>query len=1144
MQYINNEIRFSPSDLTKFMESEYSSWMDRWELERRAGNHVQAVPNGFENVGVERCAPDDCSEELEIIASKGIEHEQQFLESLPPSDVVEIPAGRNSIEATQNAISTGVSIVFQAHLVRGHFGGYADFLMRVAGESSLGNYHYEVADTKLARSPKPYFIIQLCCYADLLESIQGRRPTGFEVVLGTNERVRFETNKFFFYYESLKKSFLDFQDNFDINAPPHPGLATSYGQWSEFAETVLEASDHLSTVAKITRSQIKKLESAGIATLTQLATEQIECVPKLAVPTLRGLQWQARMQLDSFGKDRPLYDVIHPQDDEPRQGLQMLPPASDNDVFFDMEGYPLVNGGLEYLFGATHFEDGEIEFSDWWAHDLAEERKAFEEFIDWAHARWKADPSLHIYHYAAYEVSTIKRLMGKFATREEQVDDLLRNQVFVDLYTVTRQGIVLGTPSYSLKYVEHLYMDARDGEVTTSGGSIVAYHRWIESNESPDWCQSEILKEIRDYNEVDCVSTWKLAEWLRSVQEEHNVEFVAPELPEAPSDRQQVARNSYNDDAVVLADQLIAQVESGDIGDQEQCRMQLLHAWLLEFHWREARPVFWRKHAMAEMTDVELVEDQSCLGALVRVDEEPEMIKRSFGYRYQFEPTQQTKLHAGSKCFFASDLTQGTQIVELDQNVGTLQLKLGPKAPPAPQTLNLIPNEYISAKTIADAVFRYVNAWNTGRIISTAIDDLLNRRPPSITGHSDGELIDVGTPIADATVELIRRMDRATLCVQGPPGTGKTYTAAKAIVQLLQDGKRIAVTANGHKAILNVLAEVQRQMAELGISQRIFKAGGSREDAQEIGCDWISQSKGVVDELAGAACVVGGTAWVFSREDLQGRFDYLFVDEAGQFSLANVVAAGCCADNIVLMGDQMQLAAPVQGAHPGESGQSALEYYLNGSATVPPEYGVLLNRTWRMHPNLCDFVSDAIYESRLGSHPNTANQKIHAKETGVALIAKPAGIQFLPAFHEGNSQGSVEEVDLIARLFDELLESGYTDFDGNYHHQLSVDDILVVAPFNLQVRMLQERLGLQARVGTVDKFQGQQSTVVIVSMCSSSIEDSPRGAEFLLNPNRLNVAISRAKALAVVVGNPALAEARCGSIKDMELMNLYCRLVK
>ena len=784
--------------------------------------------SGFESLGIDLCKRDDASEDLEVIAEKGIEHEAQFLKSLPEADVTEIASGSNSIEATKKALQSGENVIFQAHLAHEQFSGYADFLMRVPGESLLGDYHYEVADTKLARSPKPYFMVQLCCYAEMLEATQGRRPAYFEVVLGNNERVRFETDKFFFYYQSLKESFLEFQNGFDLSSPPHPGTAKSFGRWSEFAKSVLDATDHLSKVAKITRSQIKKLEAAGVTTMTQLGTERLEHVPRLSEPTLRQLQWQARLQLESVDKDRPLYEVIPPKDEAPRFGLQLLPPSSPNDIFFDMEGYPLVDGGLEYLFGATHFENGEIAFSDWWAHDTAEEKIAFEGFIDWAHDRWKADPSLHIYHYAAYEVSTINRLMGKFATREGKVDDLLRNKVFVDLYTVTRQGIVLGTPSYSLKYVEHLYMDAREGEVATSIGSVVAYHRWIESGESSDWHQSEILKEIRDYNEVDCVSTWKLAEWLRGVQGEHDIEFVPPRVGEVEVDPE-VTRKSYNDDAVALADDLIEKVSRGDISEEEECRLQFLHAWLLEFHWREARPVFWRKYSMAEMTDVELVEDKTCLGSLVRTDDEPEKIKRSLGYRYSFEPTQQTKLHEGSRCFFADNLEVKTSIEEFDQDSGTVLLKLA-KSVEVPGVVSLIPDEYVSAKMIADAVYRYVRAWADNRPISSAIADLIHRRPPSIANHRGGSLVDPELSVSDAAVDLICRMDSATLCVQGPPGTGKTYTAAKAIAQLLQNGKRIGVTANGHKAILNLLSKVSETLTELGLSFDVHKAGGSQEE--------------------------------------------------------------------------------------------------------------------------------------------------------------------------------------------------------------------------------------------------------------------------------------------------------------------------
>ena len=543
---------------------------------------------------------------------------------------------------------------------------------------------------------------------------------------------------------------------------------------------------------------------------------------------------------------------------------------------------------------------------------------------------------------------------------------------------------------------------------------------------------------------------------------------------------------------------------------------------------------------MAEMTDAELVDDQSCLGSLIRVDAKPEKIKSSFAYRYTFE-SQETKLHVGSRCLFANNIKKRTQIVDLDAAEGTVQIKLGPSIPVTPDELSLIPDEYISAERIANAVYRYVESWSAGNCISNAVDDLLNRRPPKLAGHNSGHpVVSKEVPLLDSTIEAIKKLDHSILCIQGPPGTGKTYTAAKAIIALLQEGKSVAVTANGHKAILNVLESVRDKIETSGLSFDVFKVGGSAEGCDEIGVEQIDAK--VVQDVVGAPCVVGGTAWVFSREELTGKFDYLFVDEAGQFSLANVVGTGCCSDNVVLVGDQMQLSSPTKGSHPGESGLSALEYYLDGKKTIPAEFGVLLDESWRMNPAICRFVSEAFYESRLRSHPKTENQKISFTSDKNTLIARAHGIQFVPVHHIGNAQCSEEETESIAKLCEELLDSSYTDFEGVIHDRLTWDDILIVAPFTMQVRMHQEKLGPQAKVGTVDKFQGQQAAVVIVSMCSSTLEEAPRGSNFLLNPNRLNVAISRARALAIVVGSPAIAEARCSSIDEMELVNLYCRL--
>ncbi len=1141
MRYIDGELRFSPSDLTRFLESEYASWMDRWWVENNHNEQLNSAISRSDKHG--NCRPNEDDEKLELIANKGLEHEEQFLKTLAEEGrrITSIASGTDSIRLTHDALADGPDVIYQAHLVYQNLGGYADFLIRVSGESGLGDYHYEVWDTKLAKSAKPYFVIQLCAYADLLEKVQGRRPKAFEVVLGTKERVRFETDKYFYYYRALLDSFLAFQGMFDIERVPHPGDYSNHGRWSNYAESILESTDHLSKVANISRVQIQKLEAAGITTLKNLARTTLEHVPKIAPETFEKLKRQARLQSESVGKDRPCYEVLNNRLEVP-QGLELLPAASTLDVYFDMEGFPLYEGGLEYLFGAVYVENGKPEFIDWWAHDKHQEKKAFEEFVDWVHARWQADPSMHIYHYAAYEVATLSRLMGQFASREDKVDDLLRNQVFVDLYTVVRQGLVMGTPSYSLKDVEHAYMDKREGQVTTSGGSIIAYHNWITSGESEDWQHSPILKEIRDYNEVDCISTWKLAEWLREVQRDSGISFICRNAESNKENEETEKKEHPNQRASALAQQMLEEVESTGPGDESSAIKQLL-AWLLEFHWREAKPVFWRKHAMHELTEAELIDDFDCLGGLSRTEKPKRQIKRSFGFEYSFDANQETKLHEGSKCFFAHDLTKSTEIVYFDADEGLLEIKLGPKAPEPPQTLGLIPDEYVSAQVIADAVYRYVESWNEGKILSQAVDDLLHQRSPRIQGQASKNLIPDKQPLLESTIDVVSQMDNTLLCVQGPPGTGKTHTAASAIVELLRQGKKIAVTANGHKAIINVLKKTSALMREAGAHFELYKVGGEADEPaiEEFDLKFVEQSKAVEGLLGQEPLVVGGTAWVFSRPELVRKFDYLFVDEAGQFSLANVVATGCCAKNIVLVGDQMQLSQPTLGAHPGNSGVSALDYFLDGRPTIPPDRGILLDQSWRMHPNVCRFVSDALYESRLKSHPDTQLQRICLANR--KLIGIEAGIEFIAVGHEGNRQSSLEEVERVKLLMESLVGCHYFDFAGKKRERLKVEDILVVAPFNMQVRLLKQYLGSDARVGTVDKFQGQEAPVVIVSLGSSSIEDSPRGAHFLLDPNRLNVAVSRAKSLALVVASPAIAFAKCRSIEEMELANLFCRLV-
>jgi superfamily I DNA and/or RNA helicase len=287
--------------------------------------------------------------------------------------------------------------------------------------------------------------------------------------------------------------------------------------------------------------------------------------------------------------------------------------------------------------------------------------------------------------------------------------------------------------------------------------------------------------------------------------------------------------------------------------------------------------------------------------------------------------------------------------------------------------------------------------------------------------------------------------------------------------------------------------------------------------------------------------LIGGTAFAFSCEEAESALDYLFVDEAGQVSLANLVAMAPATANLLLLGDQMQLGQPIQGSHPGESGLSALDYLLQGQPTVPPDFGIFLSQTWRLHPALCHFISGAAYEDHLGCEAHTAERITVGGARQPAWLPRTAGLVYVPVDHEGNVYESVEEEDRVADLVRDLVGLRLRNKDGSIR-QLTTEDILVVAPYNLQVRRLEKRLR-PIRVGTVDKFQGQEAPVVIFSMCASSGEASPRGIEFLFSRNRLNVAISRAQTLAVIVASPALVRTRCSSIEQIRLVNVYCRAV-
>jgi len=1100
----------------------------------------------------DQVTPDAVTEDGQLIADYGIKHEEQYLKSLVDSgkDVCRIDSRDpiESAELTRQAMAEQREIIYQGYLSMPGFAGISDFL--VLSDSDGASPYYTVWDTKLARKAKPYFLVQLCCYAEMLEGIQGRRPDHVSVVLGTNEVKAFYVNRFFQFYRQLKAGFLKAMEVFDSNSPPDPDPSAQYYRWQSHAEKRLRDSDHLSLVAGMGKAQIKKLAGVGIKTVKGLASSTVKEIPRMDSEILERLRDQARLQVETrrlreAAKERavvlPRYKVLPAPAIGERLGFAILPPASELDVFFDIEGFPLIDKGLEYLLGVSYREGDELKFKDWWAHDLIQEKVAFEGFIDWVHDRWLRDPTMHIYHYAAYEVSAMRRLMGKHGTREDEVDNLLRGEVFIDLYRVVNQGLRIGEENYSIKSVESLYREKRSSEVKAAVQSIVYYANWVESDESEDWANSPILKEIRDYNQDDCDSTVELADWLREIQQKERIDYVAEskleqsQRSEKVSERIESRLKLIND-----LEQTFPKSQKEREQDPERWRIHELLLDLMEFHRREAKPMWWRLFDAEASSEEDLRLDFDCLSRVWRADVEPEVVKRSLLFHYRFDPNEETKLSAGNSVRSTQKRGVDFKLFSIDA-VGNLALKITQKTVDEkldgemPWSGSLIQFDLVSTTCIEDSIARVAEGWLTKKKVPLALKRLLLRLPPSA---SKGLLDDGSSETKEVLQRVVDQMGGDTLCIQGPPGTGKTTQAASLIIHLLKKGLRVGVTTNSHKAILNLMRAAYRQA--IGGFQAV-KIGGDPDDPILQECPGIEYSKSGAEQWIGnSGCLIGGTAWLFSREEMADSLDYLFVDEAGQVSLANLVAMSPAANNIMLMGDQMQLEQPIQGTHPRDSGSSALNYYLAGHQTIPRDLGIFLDTSFRMRPEICSTVSEIMYEGRLESDLKTSQRSIALGGSRSELGDQGAGIVFVPVSHQGNTQASPEEVAKIEQITQDLLESKFSD--GKSTRDLTLDDILFVAPYNMQVRELRSVLPEGAKVASVDKFQGQEAAVVVISLCTSPGETGARGLSFVLDLNRMNVAISRAQVLTLIVGDPDLASGDCSTIAQMERFNMFCRL--
>jgi predicted RecB family nuclease len=1120
---------YSAKDLLTFLGCTHSSALDL----QMAGGSITA---------------DDDEKDLylELLKEKGNAHELNYLEDLKRQgrsvrEIARVDSLDEMAELTRAAMREGVDVVYQGALVALPWHGYSDFLLRVEKPSALGSWSYEVADTKLARSASPKHVLQLCLYSQMVAREQALMPTNAHVVLGDSTQFTFALNDYIYYCDAAKRRFLSFMGDKARKTSAEPCEHCGMCRWSGRCAHEWDEADHLSLVARLAGPQARKLRSAGVTTLRGLAELSVDSsIPKLQPETLGRLRDQARLQ---FGKRTTGTDAVETLPLEARRGFARLPEPDAGDLFFDMEGDPVYSpeGSLEYLFGFHFLDDNGVEiFRAFWAHDRESEKTAFEGALDFIVERMRRFPKAYVYHYAAYEETALRRLARQYGTskrqqddaimrlaqahgtRENEVDDLLRDRKLVDLYKVVREGIRISEPSYSLKNLEVFFAEERTETIKSGGDSVVAFERWLVLRDDA------ILKEIEVYNAFDCRSTMQCRNWLLTLRPEE-VEWFDPAQEKSDADAEREAKRRLADAHILeLREQLAASAPDGD----REWRELLGH--LLEYHRREARREWWDFFKRLGNTREFHIDDIDCIGGLVRSAVPPRPEKKSMVHTLTF-PEQEFKLGEGS--VVRADTGESLEIVAVDEGQRRLELKVGPSRAALVDGFALIPGGPRDDTLLRDAIERFAVSVIEGRTDGRgAVLSILRRDLPRM----DSNVIlrsDDPDELLTGTVDAIERMQETHLVIQGPPGTGKTYTSAHAIVSLLASGKRVGVTSMTHKAINNLLKCVEEVAAERGVEFRGVKKYS--EDEQKLCGSFIVDTKdNKVAADRSSFMLVAGTAWLFGRPEFDGTLDYLFIDEAGQVSLANVVAMGGCARNIVLVGDQMQLAQPVKGAHPGGSGVSALDYLMRDWATVPRDRGILLARTWRMHPALCGFVSASYYDSRLEPHASTATQVILGGPEGDDSFAG-VGLRFAHVEHDDCSQRSTEEAERVAELYDALLGREWINRLGETN-TIGVDDILVVSPYNMQVKLLEETLPLGARVGTVDRFQGQEAAAVLVSMASSSGDQAPRGLTFLFSRNRMNVAISRGRCVATVVASPELTAAACRTLEAMRLVNSLC----
>ena len=1091
--------------------------------------------------GVREPAPNMFGEMAEMLLQKGLDHEKAVLEQyrLEGRDVFEVPDWDRGTESFNqwlarvgDVLSVGHDVVFQMPFVHDGIRGIADFLERVVDAD--GNVTYEPVDAKLARNEaKPGHVLQLCFYAEAIAAQTGQLPQRMHIELGSGVRETIRVDDVLAYWRRLRNQLAALvAEPPTEQTKPEPCDHCGFCEFEQMCDAEWRAADSLVHVAGVRRTDRALLEADGIDTIAHLSTLDHE-VPELDATRVVKMVRQASLQVVARNApegDPPPFELLEPSEPiaadvdvelvEPElTGFAALPAPDDGDIFLDYEGHPFwkANIGLFFLFGFIERSDeGRWGFKSFWAHDLAEEKQATQDLVDYLAERRSRFPNMHVYHYNHTERSSLVSLTRNYKVAERQLDRLIETGLFVDLFPIVTGAMQVGVESYGLKYIEQLTDYDRSHDIDQGAGAVVEYEHWMADRDQTR------LDRIARYNEDDVRATMAVRDWLidhRPNDVDWRDAALEPEANDEELDARIEALHAFGPDT-----------DEHRMGD-------------LLGYWRRERKV-----VAADCLRLSMADDQDqfeSLGAITRLafvgfedkfsDKTGDKLKWPVA-RFTFPPQPlDADIKAGAKMILALSEQQWAffSIADLDAANGILEISWN--------------QPMLDQGVLPESLVHFVNFPEGAKLVAlcdladrmlagdaTAVGHaMLRNDPPTFeAGHGPHNGLFVGG--YESICEWAPHLDNSFVPIQGPPGTGKTFSGAHIIRTLVKAGKRVGVTAMSHHAIDNLMEAVVERFNTDGDPLRAVRKskGGSL-----AGVSYIDDN---TQCATGDYDVIAGTSWLFASQAMRDNpVDVLVVDEAGQLGLADTLAASVSATNVILLGDPQQLAQVAKASHPNRSGVSALEHLIgNNVRTVAPERGVLLDVTWRMHPDVCGFISDVMYEGKLTSEASCEGQTTSAG----------TGLRWIRAEHDGHSTGSPEEATIVVDTIEGLIGTDWTDQHGTTS-PLTTDDFIVVTPYNDQRRLIAAALAANeatagVEVGTVDKFQGREAAVVLYSLATSSAEFMPRQADFLFSKNRLNVAISRARCLAYLICTNELLDTRARTVEEMELISALCSFVE